>query len=190
MHQKKNLKRSRDSSAGTSTEQPLNKRTKIITDHEIIVISDSDSDSDSASNEKNTPKTPVHCPMDEGPDAEGFYHCIRLSWDLVQPARAASRALKAKTHPLPVKLEVLSPIPEDSLYQTQPNPECVGNNGGSSSKHESGAKKIYNPAAPAVTGKAPDLFIQLPDQTWVKLADIELNARWVMSEDDILIKLV
>lgn len=203
MDQTRNLKRSCDSPLHSPTAQRLNKRTKIIPDHEVITIKDGDD----ANNKEDTPEAPVHCLLDEEPDAAGFYHCIRLE----QPPHVTS-------HPLPVKREILSPAPERSLVQTQP---CVGNNEGNSNKLGSGTKHVNNtdqdnqkgPAQlPSVqnsddrvedidelpssqhseiasTDESEDLFIQLPDETWIRLVDIELIARWVVGEDGALVVL-
>lgn len=69
------------------------------------------------------------CLLDEEPDAEGFYHCIRLRDYRMQPAHGSSHAVEV--HSLSVKPSVLSPNLREALDQSQPSLVSIENNQGS-----------------------------------------------------------
>lgn len=99
----------RDSSPHTPTANPPYKRTKISTNDEAIVAGDDGGDA---------PAAPARCLLDEEPDAEGFYHCIRVR-ECVQPAHGSSSLAVVEAHPLSVKPSVLAPSPKEAPDQSQ-----------------------------------------------------------------------
>lgn len=183
MDQTKSLKRSRDSPLHSPTTQPLTKRTKVIPDHEVIVIEDLDEEKE----KESIPGAPVHCLLDEEPDAAGFYHCIRVSGGQLQPSDVASRVEKASAYPSPVKSEILDV--NDTDHDSQNAPADTFSPGRSDEDLPLPLPLPNSPAPIASPGEFPDTFIQLPDQTWVRLTDIDLTDRWVLDDDDTLIRL-
>lgn len=113
----------RDSSPDTPTAKPPYKRTKISTNDEVIMTGDDGGDA---------PAAPARCLLNEEPDAEGFYHCIRVRECVMQPAHSSSRLAAAEAHPLPVEPTVLASSPREVLDQSKLNLVGIESNQGSS----------------------------------------------------------
>lgn len=81
---------------------------------------------------EGAPAAPARCLLDEEPDAEGFYHCIRVRESVMQPAHGSSRLAAAEAHPSPVKPSVLASSPREVPDQSKLNLVGIESNQGGS----------------------------------------------------------